>query len=98
MKQLLLDEETVNMLLDSFFMTLHGDLLKIERAISSGDVDEIYKSAHYLKGSCANLLMKQAADILGQMEEMAKEGAESGYAIEELKDIFEALKTQIQGE
>lgn len=98
MKQLLLDEETVNMLLDSFFMTLHGDLFKIERAISSGDVDEIYKSAHYLKGSCANLLMKQAADILGQMEEMAKEGAESGYAIEELKDIFEALKTQIQGE
>lgn len=74
MKQLGLDEMTVDMLIDNFFLTLDDDLVKLQGAIDSKDCDAIYKAAHYIKGSCANLAMNSVANLLLEIENSAKNG------------------------
>ena len=72
--QLGLDELTVDMLLDNFFLTLDIDLLNLEKAIESKDKEKVVQTAHYLKGSCLNLAMNDVAKILQEVEQNAKEG------------------------
>ena len=92
--QLGLDELTVDMLLDNFFLTLENDLKNIQDAIDSKNSESIVQTAHYLKGSCANLVMKDATNILQDIETKAKEG-HCSFDLKELSDIFEQIKEKI---
>lgn len=92
MQQLELDEETVDMLLNDFFSTLDDALNALRKAIEMGDNIAISKSAHYLKGSCANLVMQEAEALLKEIELNAKENKIAHYEIERLEDIFEEIK------
>ena len=92
--QLGLDEITIDMLLDNFFLTLDSDINNIQEAINSKDSNKISQTTHYLKGSCANLVMKDAVDILQDIESKSKMG-ETDFNLEELKEIFEKIKQSI---
>ena len=92
--QLGLDEITIDMLLDNFFLTLDSDINNIQEAIDLKDSNKISQTAHYLKGSCANLVMKDAVDILQDIESKSKAG-ETNFDLEELKEVFEKIKESI---
>ena len=89
--QLGLDEEIVDMLLDNFFLTLDNDLKKIQDAIDSKNSESIVQSAHYLKGSCANLAMNDAVKILQEIETKAKEG-EVNFSLKSLHKFFTQIR------
>ena len=89
--QLGLDESTVDMLLDNFFLTLDIDLQNIQNAIDEKDSNKIVHAAHYLKGSCANLMMNDAKDILEEIETKAK-GSQIAFDLTQLKYIFKEIK------
>ena len=89
--QLGLDEITIDMLLDNFFLTLDSDINNIQEAIDLKDSNKISQTAHYLKGSCANLVMKDAVDILQDIESKSKLG-ETNFDLKKLKEIFEKIK------
>jgi len=97
MTQLGLDESTVDMLLDNFFLTLNQDIQNLEEAINSNNYEKIVHFAHYLKSSCGNLVMKEAELILNNIEQRAKK--EKVYIeeneIKQLKDIFENIRTNL---
>jgi signal transduction histidine kinase/DNA-binding response OmpR family regulator len=95
MKQLELDEETVDMLLNDFFDTLDDGLNTLRKAIEINDNIAISKAAHYLKGSCANLAMKEAEELLKEMELNARENKNAQYEIERLEKVFEEIKAAL---
>lgn len=83
---------TVDMLLDSFFLTLDADIKKIQDAIDLKNAREISLSSHYLKGACANLAMEPAVEILKNIDLKARDG-ETNFDLTLLKDYFEQIKT-----
>jgi HPt (histidine-containing phosphotransfer) domain-containing protein len=95
MQQLELDEETVDMLLNDFFATLDDALNTLRKAIEINDNITISKAAHYLKGSCANLVMQEAEELLKEMEINAKENKNAHYEIERLEQVFEKIKATL---
>ncbi len=91
MQQLELDEETVDMLLDGFFETLDPALENLRTASRSQNHLEIYKAAHFLKGSCANLAMYEAVDILQEFETNARESIKATYDLKSLEKLFQEI-------
>ncbi|MDD2895272.1 MAG: ATP-binding protein [Aliarcobacter sp.] len=89
-----LDESIIDMLLDNFFLTLDSDLKKIQSAIDSKNSIDLKESAHYLKGSCANLVMKDAVEILQEIETKSKNG-ETDFDLRRLRLYFEQIKKEI---
>ena len=89
--QLGLDEITIDMLLDNFFLTLDNDVKNLQDAIDSKDSEKIVHAAHYLKGSCANFVMKEAVDILQEIESEGKKG-KTQFNLKRLNLIFEKIK------
>lgn len=97
MEQLGLDEATVDMLLDNFFLTLDFDILKLENAIASSKPESIIHAAHYLKSSAGNLAMREATLLLDKIEAEARNGKDifDENEIEDLKYIFKRVKESI---
>lgn len=91
MSQLGLDELTVDMLLDNFFLTLDNDILNLEKAKESNDKEKLEQAAHYLKGSCLNLAMNDAAKILQDIEIKAN-NSNFKIDLDVLKKVFEEIK------
>ncbi len=92
MNQLCLDELTVSMLLDNFFLTMNVDIQKLQDAIDSNVAEDIVNAAHYLKGSCSNLAMKDASEILLDIETRAKDG-ETSFELTTLRKVLDATKS-----
>jgi signal transduction histidine kinase/DNA-binding response OmpR family regulator len=92
--QLGLDEITIDMLLDNFFLTLDNDVKNLQDAIDSKDSEKIVHAAHYLKGSCANFVMKEAVEILQEIESEGKKG-KTQFNLKRLNLIFEKIKAII---
>ncbi len=90
-----LDEDTVDMLLDNFFLTLDNDLQKLQIAIDSKNSEDISKAAHYIKGACTNLGMDEASEILQEIETKSKEN-EVNFDLKELKIIFDEMKKDLK--
>ncbi len=91
MKQLGLNESTVDMLLESFFLTLDDDLNRLQSTIDAKDANAIKSAAHYIKSSCSNLAMNEAAKLLGEIEASATKG-ETKADITKIKSIFYNIK------
>lgn len=88
-----LDESTVDMLLDNFFLTLDSDLTKLQNSIDSKDSSKILEIAHYIKGACSNFGMDEAVEILQEIETKAN-NHEVNFDLKELIDIFDKIKTK----
>lgn len=91
MERLELDEETVDMLLDSMFSTMEDDLARLQVAIDKNNKKEIYAIAHYLKGACASLAMDYVASLLKDIEFCAKSEDEVEIEID-LRPLNEAIE------
>jgi PAS domain S-box-containing protein len=94
-ERLLLDDLTIDMLLDNFFLTLDNDLDKLQNFIDLKDCNEISKIAHYIKGSCSNLGMDTCASILDEIENEAKKSKYS-FSLIELRNIFTKIKKDLE--
>jgi len=95
MKQLSLDEMTVDMLLDNFFLSIDDDIDKLQNALDSKDAKAVVNAAHYIKGSCANLAMTQPTEILKHIEDNAKEGQIDNVDLSKLKKLLDEIRNSI---
>jgi PAS domain S-box-containing protein len=96
MKQLGLDELTVDMLIDNFFLTLDDDIKNLDKAIDSKDSSKIMSCAHYLKGSCANLAMNEAVKLLVDIETKAQNDQLDSIDTKKLKYTMDKIKESLQ--
>ena len=94
MKQLSLDESTVDMLLDNLFLTLDNDLKNLQEAIDEKNSEKIVKFSHYLKGACSSLAMNEASLILENIEKKALNG-EVNFDLADLKSIFKEIQNSL---
>ena len=94
-ERLFLDDLTIDMLLDNFFLTLDDDIEKLKNAINSKNCDEISKTAHYIKGACSNLGMDKCTEILDDIESRAK-NLEYDFSLEKLNNVFEKIKKDLE--
>ena len=60
------------------------------RALESGDVENVARSAHELKGACANLRASLAARTAGRLEHAAR-----NEATHEIKQLADALRREV---
>ena len=94
MKQLSLDESTVDMLLDNLFLTLDSDIENLQKAIDDKNSDHIVKFSHYKKGACSSLAMNEASLILEDIEKKALKG-EVDFNLDELKSILKDIQDSL---
>ena len=94
MKQLSLDESTVDMLLDNLFLTLDSDIENLQKAIDDKNSDHIVKFSHYIKGACSSLAMNEASLILENIEKKALKG-EVDFNLDELKSILKDIQDSL---
>lgn len=94
MKQLSLDESTVDMLLDNLFLTLDNDLKNLQDAIDEKNSEQIVKFSHYIKGACSSLAMNEASLILENIEKKALKG-EVNFDLADLKSIFKEIQNSL---
>jgi signal transduction histidine kinase/DNA-binding response OmpR family regulator len=67
-----IDTDILDMLLNDLFESIWSDIEKLDIALKEGDAKVVAELAHYLKGSCANLRLNEAADMLFEMEKSGK--------------------------
>ena len=94
MKQLSLDESTVDMLLDNLFLTLDSDIENLQEAIDEKNSEKIVKFSHYIKGACSSLAMNEASLILEDIEKKALKG-EVNFDLADLKSIFKEIQSSL---
>ena len=94
-ERLFLDELTIDMLLDNFFLTLDDDLEKLQNAITLKNCEDISTKAHYIKGACSSLGMDDCAEILNNIEIRAK-NSEYNFSLVKLKNVFEKIKKDLE--
>jgi len=75
------DLEDVVMLIEVFKEGAIESLKTMEKAIESNDLDTVYKSAHSIKGSSANLTLNDISNIAKDIEINAKEAKEFNYQV-----------------
>ncbi|MDA3907904.1 MAG: Hpt domain-containing protein [Sulfurimonas sp.] len=85
------DLEDVEMLMDVFLQGAKESLLALEEAIDQKDLEQIFRSAHAIKGSAANLLLLDISNIAKEIEHSAREKESIEY-----NQIFKNLKQLIQ--
>ncbi|MEA3352656.1 MAG: Hpt domain-containing protein [Campylobacterota bacterium] len=87
------DLEDIEMLMEVFLEGANESLAALKEAIDSNDMDGIYKSAHFLKGSSANLTLADISELAREIELNAREQNTIEYASKynELKNMVDAL-------
>ncbi|MEA3290463.1 MAG: Hpt domain-containing protein [Campylobacterota bacterium] len=87
------DLEDVEMLMEVFLEGAQESLAALKEAVDNNDMDGIYKSAHSLKGSSANLMLTDISEIAKDMELNAREQNNIEYSIkyDELEEKVSAL-------
>ena len=84
------DLEDVKMLIEVFLEGTEESLNNLKNAIQINDFDAIFRSAHAIKGSAANLTLSEISNIAKEMEANAREELEFNY-----QDAYEKLKLLI---
>ena len=87
------DLEDVEMLIEVFLEGANESLENLKNAIASNDLEQIFQSAHALKGSSANLTLINISNLAKEIEHEAKEGNSINYTIkyQELKSLIESI-------
>ena len=71
---------------------------QIEQGLSNGDTDQIYQSAHQLKGGSGSIGAMKLAELATHIEKIAKAGSSDGIEslFSELKDEFVLLEQALR--
>jgi HPt (histidine-containing phosphotransfer) domain-containing protein len=80
-----LEEEEYLELLELFVETTASNLDKLQSGLADGDSGEVSEAAHTIKGSSANLGLKEIAESAKGIEERARQN--------DLQGVAEALET-----
>jgi len=81
------DKEIVCEIIDIYISEYPDRMKKLEDQINAGDLDQIYKIAHSLKGVTANFFDKESEEFARIIEEKGRAGDAS-----DLMNIFVQLK------
>ena len=84
------DLEDVEMLLGIFLEGAEESMNSLKTAIDTNDLEQIFQSAHAIKGSSANLTLANISDLAKDMETEARAGNNINYL-----EKFEILKELI---
>ena len=81
-------------LIDIFYTSTDTILEKMEVAIDKEDFDQIFRTAHTIKGSASNLLFESLASVAKEIELSAQkeEYIDYGKKFLKLKDILKNTK------
>ncbi|MBF0413456.1 MAG: response regulator [Desulfamplus sp.] len=85
------DEESVNLIVESFVEEAFEIVISLEQAVKSGEAEKIRALSHALKGSSANVHAIQLNKIALEMENAAKSGSLLN-AVSILKNIKKELE------
>lgn len=90
------DLEDIEMLIEVFLEDARESLDVLENAVKTNDIEEIFKSAHSIKGSAANLTLNEISELAREIELNAKENNTYNYeeSYKKLKFLTEALLEQ----
>jgi len=78
-----------NLLIEVFVKDSTDRLVVIEKAIASGDAEDLRGCAHGFKGSALNISATLLTDLCKQLEYMGRDSQLDGAA-----EVFEALKIE----
>ena len=81
------DKEIVSEIIAIYITEYPDRMTKLEELIKQGNMDQIYKSAHSLKGVTANFFDKESEELARTIEEKGRAGDGSG-----LQELFVKLK------
>ncbi|MDA3906869.1 MAG: Hpt domain-containing protein [Bacteroidales bacterium] len=81
------DKEIVSEIITIYIAEYPDRIAKLENLINLGDLDQVYKTAHSLKGVTANFFDKESEELARTIEEKGRAGDSSG-----LKNLFTKLK------
>ncbi len=81
------DKEIVCEIINIYITEYPDRIAKLENLIQEGDLEQIYKAAHSLKGVTANFFDKESEDLARTIEEKGRAGDASG-----MKELFVKLK------
>jgi len=73
------DLEDIEMLIEVFLESAKESMQELKDSIYSNDFKRIFHSAHAIKGSAANLTLKDISDIAKFIEENAREAKDIDY-------------------
>jgi len=90
-----IDEDSYFNMLEVFFESVEGDLLKLADVMKVGDTKETMKQAHYLRGACMNLGFAEPERLLEAIEGEARNDKIASVDVEIIRTSFEKLKNQI---
>lgn len=92
--QLDFDTEDVEMLLEVFLESSMESLEQMNEAVKSNDYTALYQCAHGIKGSAANIILKDIAQLAKEIELNAKENNPLDYAskVNTLSSMINSIK------
>ncbi len=67
------DLEDIEMLIEVFLKSADETLVSMQIAIKENNLEQIFKSAHSIKGSAANLTLHKISDLAKEIEHEARE-------------------------
>ncbi len=85
------DLEDIEMLLEVFLESTKDSLSALKEAIDKDDLELIFRSAHAIKGSAANLTLTEISNLAKEIEYSAREKKAVNYV-----QKFENLKKSIE--
>jgi len=92
-EELEFDLEDVEMLMDVFLETASENLEKMQKGIENNNFEDIYKSAHSIKGSSGTLTLNDIYELSAFIENSARESIQIDYNSKfiELKNLINSL-------
>ena len=87
------DLEDIEMLMEVFLESTQDSMNELKTAIDNNDADTIFRAAHSIKGSAANLTLMEISDLAKEIEHSAREQKDMDYqaSYEKLKLLIDAI-------
>ena len=85
------------LLIVNFISKLEEQLIKMEQAWVSGDLEELAQLAHWLKGAGGTVGYDEFTEPAGELERFAKsrQGEQAGQMLEKVRCLAKAVAPQI---
>lgn len=100
-QQFSLGDEQILTMLPDFISTLEGHMDNLEKILQSGDLYELGKSGHTLKGALVNLGFHDLAELAFEIEKFGKKRDESidyGAIVKRLREVVDSISQAGRGE
>ena len=87
-KELNIDDDTLMILLDNFFLTIEEDMHQLRVAMTHHDYDAVVDHAELIKTPCASLHIDDAMDLLEKIIAQARNKMANPSLYHHLEQVF----------